>query len=233
MIEIGLRNFSTKLSKVDFEKIVNACQRQISEDYRRVYGGDAKLEVFDVETAPPAGFWQANLFDDAPQAGYLGYHDVTASGQPLSNIYVGTTLRYGGIPSVTVSHELLEMMGDPWVNLSVVDSALKRAWNFELCDAVEADDLGYTINGVLVSDFVLPSYFERDIKLPGGHPRSFCNHVSSPFALAPGGYMGFFDFVTGDWDQIDAQRSLAHGGDGSRSQRRRKPHTERLRSSAK
>ena len=232
MIEIAVRNFSTKMSYGDFVKTVAACQRQISEDYRRVYGGDAKLEVFERNEPAPAGFWQANLFDTATQAGYLGYHDVTAAGLPMSNIYVGTTLQFGGIPSVTVSHELIEMMGDPWVNLSVVDGPLKRAWNFELCDAVEADELGYVISGVRVSDFVLPSYFERDIKLPAGHSRSYCGHVTSPFALAPGGYMGFYDFTTNDWNQIDAKRSLAHGGDGSRSAKRRVPHTARKRSVA-
>lgn len=231
MIEIAIKNFSTSVTDAEVRAALPAFQRQVSEDYRSVYGGDAKLEWFDKNAAVPGGLWQLYSFESADQAGYLGFHDKTKNGLPIGKNFLGTTKKFGGIWSVTFSHELLEMLADPWVNLSVVDEKLGRAWNFEIADAVEADELGYTINGVQVSDFVKPGYFEPEVASVS-KGRSFCNHVTKAFELAPGGYMGFWDFATKSFDQVDARKAEHHAGEAGRFARRQVKHHDRRASTA-
>jgi hypothetical protein len=232
MIEIAIKNLSSVLTDTQVRETIPAFQTQVSRDFASVWGIDAKLHFLEKGAALPGGAWQLNVFDNADEAGALGYHATTAKGLPLGKVFAKTTLDYGGLWSVTFSHELLEMLGDPGINLSVVDPARKRAWNFEMCDACEADDLGYEIDGVRVSDFVLRSYFLPDATLDKAHKRSFAGHLTKAFEIAPGGYMGFYDWLKNDWGSVDAQRSPAHGKTGSRSELRKVAHHERRLSTA-
>lgn len=232
MIEIAIKNLSTVVSHDDLANAMLSFQTQVSRDFASAWGIDAKLHLLEKGSAMPGGFWQLNVFDDAEGAGFLGYHETTAKGLPLGKVFAKTTMDYNGLWTVTFSHELLEMLLDPYINLTVADSATRRSYSFEACDAVEADDLGYKINGVQVSDFLLPSYFEPDITLSKTHKRSFCGHVTKPFELASGGYASFLDWSTGEYSQVDARKPEHHAGRGSRFARRKTPHHERRQSTA-
>lgn len=232
MIEIAIKNLSTSVSQAEIAKDLPAFQTQVSRDFASVWGIDAKLHLLDKSAALPGGFWQLNIFEDADAANALGYHETTAKGLPLGKVFAKTTIDDGGLWTVTFSHELLEMLLDPYINLTVADSATRRSYSFEACDAVEADELGYKINGIQVSDFALPSYFEPDITLAKTHKRSFCGHVTKPFELASGGYASFLDWSTGEYSQIDARKPEHHAGRGSRFARRKTPHHERRLSTA-
>ena len=59
--------------------------------------------------------------------------------------------------SSVMSHEVLEMYIDPNCNLWANDGK-GSAYSFEVCDPVEAPS--YTVNGVSVSNFVTPSWFD-------------------------------------------------------------------------
>jgi hypothetical protein len=64
----------------------------------------------------------------------------------------------------TLSHEVLELILDPTVNLFVPGPDPRNAANlvlhtYEACDAVER--FSYTIDGIAVSDFLTPSYFTQ------------------------------------------------------------------------
>src|SRR6266581_3514657 len=95
-------------------------------------------------------------------AGALGYHDLTKQGLPLGKVFAGSDMKLGYNWTVTASHELLEMLADPDINLTafVQDSDTSGIlYAYETADACEADEYGYKIDGVLVSDFVFPSWF--------------------------------------------------------------------------
>ena len=80
---------------------------------------------------------------------------------------------------------------------------------------MEADECGYQIDGVLLSDFVTPGWFE-----PTQADRvDFKRHVSRTLEMAPGGYTSIFDTVKG-WTQISAGQSAREVPVGSRRQRR-------------
>lgn len=231
MIEIAVKNLSSVIDQAEFVKAMPAFQAQVSRDFASVWGIDAKLHLLERSAALPGGAWQLNVFDDADTAGALGYHETTAKGLPLGKVFAKTTMAYGGLWTVTFSHELLEMLLDPTINLLAIDEQHKRAYAYEACDSVEADELGYQIHGVQVSDFAKPSFFEPNV-VSNHTGRSFCNHVTKAFELAHGGYLSFIDLTNGEWQQIDMMRSPSHAEKGSRFARRQVPVAQRRASTA-
>lgn len=203
MIQIAVINVSTVVSDPELKKMVDAIQVQIDRDWTPAWGIPAKLNLLPHGQHPPANMWWLGIFDNADQAGALGYHDLTSAGLPIGKVFAKTTLDAHDLVSVTLSHEVLEMLGDPDINLIVQKGA--RGYSYEVCDAVEDDSLGYDINGVRVSDFVYPQYFETFWK-KGGTKFDHLGHLTNPVpALTHGGYMSYLDFATGQWKQITAR----------------------------
>jgi hypothetical protein len=139
---------------------------------------------------------------------------------------------------VTTSHELLEMLADPNINLTVlVQSDSQTAgtlYAYEVCDACEADNLGYQIGDVLVSDFVLPAWFES-FRAPNSTQFDRQGQITAPLGLLPGGYIGAFDISAGSgWHQVTAEKTpasiLIRGNVGSRRERRGVPRHQWLKS---
>jgi hypothetical protein len=88
--------------------------------------------------------------------------------------------RRDGKPTVTISHEVLEMTGDALIDQSNQWPDLLNALFLvqELCDPFENDSLAYDKNGVKVSDLVRPTYVVpssgRPMGLPGASGRAEC-----------------------------------------------------------
>ena len=203
MIEIAIINVSTVVSDAEVKRMVDAIQVQVDRDWNPVWGIPAKLHALPHGQNPPATMWWMGMFDTADQAGALGYHDLTTAGLPIGKVFAKTTLDAHDLVSVTLSHEVLEMLADPDINLIVQKGA--RGYSYEVCDAVEDDSLGYDIGGVRVSDFVYPQYFETFWK-KGATKFDHRGHLGGPLpALTHGGYMSYLDFATGRWNQISAR----------------------------
>lgn len=206
MQQIVVKNQSTVVSDAELAAALPAFQKQVSRDFAPVWGIDAELRIEPKSTALVEGEWLIALIDTADEAGALGYHETTSKGAPLGKVFVKTTKDYGGLWTVTFSHELLEQLLDPWINFAIVDAAGSRLYALEACDPCEADELGYVIDGVTVSDFILPSWTEPDLKTDV--PRSFCGHLKTAFSLAPGGYVSYLDFSSGQgWQQLQKRRA--------------------------
>ena len=209
---IAIINASTVLQDSDFTAYVAAQQRQVDYDFAPLWGKSAHFVFVGKGSQPPAGSWHMAFLDDADQAGALGYHDETADGHPLGKVFVKTTMTYGGIWTVTGSHECLEMLGDPDICrctfMQTTDTA-GTIYAYEASDAVEADELGYDVDGVKLSDFVTQEWFD-----PGHYTTaagySFKKHVNAPLQLAPGGYIGYFKVGRGSgWQQKTASLTEA------------------------
>jgi hypothetical protein len=206
-IKIAVTNKSTLVSDYDLRQAVIAIQKQVSRDFYPVWSINATITWFAPTAVIPPNYWQVVLFDTADVAGALGYHDLTPSGQPLGKIFVKTAITYGYSWTVTLSHEIVELLADPFVNLTVfhqTSDTQGRLYAYETADAVEEDALGYRINGVLVSDFVYPAWFDG-FRAPYSTRFSQMNNVHAPFALASGGYASYFDVTAGSgWQQVFA-----------------------------
>jgi hypothetical protein len=213
---IAVTNASTCLSDAQVEAVLPALQKQVSEDFKAYWEIDCTLEFLAKNQPLAQGWWQIAIVDNPDEAGALGYHELTNHGLPLGKIFAKLDLDSGSSWTATLSHELLEMLADPWINWCAV-GADGRIYALEVCDAVEADELGYSIDGVLVSDFVTPAWFEPTC----ADRLDFRRHLTKQFQLAAEGYISVFDPVNG-WTQITAR---GEGGPrifpGSRRQRRK------------
>jgi len=124
-------------------------------------------------------------FDDADTAGALGYHDLSHNGQPISKVFVKTTLKDGELVSVTACHELFEMVIDPIANLWA-EGHDGTEYAYEMCDPVEEDT--FAVDGVAMSNFVHPAWFEP-FKHPPGTKYDHLGLLKKPFSMTKGGYM--------------------------------------------
>jgi hypothetical protein len=230
-IQISVINESTVLADADVTPVVAALQKQVTNDFRPVWGTDAELTIVSKGTQPANGSWWLVLLDDSDQANALGYHDLTTEGLPIGKVFVASDLKAGTAWTVTASHELLEMLGDPNINLTVFVENSNTAgvlYAYEVCDACEDDSLGYQIDNVLLSDFVYPSWFES-FRTEGSTQFDRMNKIHTPLQLLAGGYIGIFTVNSGSgWQQQTAEKhptSLRNrGAVGTRRERRNIPH---------
>ncbi|HVN83744.1 MAG TPA: hypothetical protein VMW17_02750 [Candidatus Binatia bacterium] len=234
-IQVAVINASTVLTDTQAKAVVPALQTQVRRDFAPAWGIDADLTFVPKGGKPAPGSWWLAILDNSDQAGALGYHDVTKDGLPLGKIFAGSDLALGTEWTVTASHELLEMLADPEINLTVFVQPKAKGgilYAYEVCDACEADKFGYKVNGVLVSDFVYPSWFEAFRKK--GTQFDYGKHITVPFQLLAGGYIGAYDVTSGSgWHQLTAAGEVnfrARASVGSRRERRRTPRDEWLRS---
>jgi hypothetical protein len=143
-------------------------------------------------------------------AGALGYHDFTPDGRPISYVFAADDKKYGYNPTVTATHEIAEMIADPWISeaFQVYDNEFYAK---EIADPCESDADGYTITvegfpAIQVSDFVLPNWF-----IPGSHGKfDWCGYISKPLQILAGGYMSVFVSGKG-WTQIYQESAPGHG----------------------
>ena len=202
---IAITNESTVLTDDQVRAVLPALSKQVTNDFRAYWGVDASLVFLPKGEALTDGWWQIVILDDPDQAGALGYHELSSVGSPLGKIFARLDLQAGSSWTVTLSHELLEMLGDPEID-TCKQAADGKFYALEVSDAVEADNLGYQIDNVLVSDFVTPRWFNDQVECDR---YSFKQNVTKPLELAPGGYISVFD--NGQWSQLTEQALLASG----------------------
>ena len=208
-IKICIINSSTVLTDDQVKAAVPALQTQVHRDFAPVWGIDADLSFVPNGKSPTPDMWWIAILDDSDQAGALGYHDLTQDGLPLGKVFASSDMKYGYNWTITASHELLEMLADPDINLTVFvkkDETTGTLYAYEICDACEADKYGYKIDGILVSDFVYPAWFEP-FRQKDNTQFDYGKNIDGPFKLLPGGYIGAFDVTAGTgWHQITADR---------------------------
>jgi hypothetical protein len=238
-IQVAVINASTVLQDAQVQAIVPALQTQVHRDFAPLWGVDADLTFVGHGATAPSGSWWLTVLDNSDQAGALGYHDLTDEGLPAGKSFAGTDIQAGNSWTSTVSHELLEMLADPDVNLCAFaqkDGGGMLLYAYEVCDACEADSAGYNIDGVLVSDFVYPAWFES-FRKPGSVPFDYRSLIAQPFQLLADGYISQFDTSNTDgWTQASGQRLgryAMRAPVGSRRERRRIPRRQWLTSEVK
>jgi hypothetical protein len=198
MPQIAVLNKSTVLTDAVVAAAVPDFALQLSRDFLPAWGLTASVDFFAEGQEIPAAAWQVLVLDDSDQAGALGYHDLTASGQPQGKVFAKTDLDNSLSWTVTMSHELLEMVADPDLVLCA-QVGDKSFASVEVCDPCEADCYGYLINATIVSDFILPSWYQPNAT----GPFDFAHHHDAPLTLLPGGYVSIWT-PEGNWSQKTA-----------------------------
>jgi len=181
-VTIACINKATVELGVPFAKLTATLQKCYDKYFLPVWGYPIKL--YNTKRAKPSD-WLFIYFDDADEAGAEGYHDLTKHGQPVSKVFVRTTLADNELVSVTASHELFEMVIDPIANLWA-EAADGTEYAYEMCDPVEEDT--FLVDGIEMSNFLHPSWFET-FKHPPGTKFDHLGLLKKPFSMTKGGYV--------------------------------------------
>jgi hypothetical protein len=205
---LALVNESTVVEDAELKQIARALQHQINHDFAPHWFTNGNVVAVPKGQKADAAHWWIVIADDVEEAGALGYHDLTPDLKPVAIVGAKTDLEYDAKVSVTISHEALEMLGDPYIMLTAEDPVAGRLYAYETADAVEADDLGYDVFGVTLSDFVFPTYFQTEFR-GKSQQMSFRGNVSQPFELATGGYLSYREIGDSKWKQETKQEAAA------------------------
>src|SRR5690242_14754322 len=174
---IACFNNSTVNLGVDFDSLIAALQAYVNDFVSPIWGTPAKL----VKSAGfQSGAWAMVFLDNADQPGALAYHDLTPDGLPISKVFVKTTLDDHQLVSVSASHELVEMLVDPAINMLTTGPNPKIIYAYESADPVEETD--FAVNDIAMSNFVYPAYFETFHK-PGSVQFDHMGKVNKPFQI--------------------------------------------------
>jgi hypothetical protein len=213
---IAVINFTSTLQDQAVQDAIRVVNRQVLEDFVPLWGYGRRLQLHAVDFRPadpdtlalqkvPADS-AMYLVDEASLPGALGFHDLNTRDVPVGFVFVLDPQDW----TVTLSHEVLELILDPTVNLFVPGPDPRNAANlvlhtYEACDAVER--FSYTIDGIAVSDFLTPSYFT--IGEAPGTRNDFLGVGVSSFGVTPHSHIAFFDLATGQFVTVVGQQAPA------------------------
>jgi hypothetical protein len=217
---IACFNAATTPLGFKLSSLVNALQQFVDQCVVPVWGTPARLKA---TTGFVKGQWAMVFLDNAAQANALAYHDLTPDGFPVSKVFVKTILDDNASISAAASHELVEMLVDPAINLWSTGPNPKWLYAYESADPVE--ELSFKLAGFDMTDFVYPSYFEV-FRKPKSTKFDYLGKVAKPHQLLSGGYQ--IVFKNGKETQVFGSKSKAKrfGEEDRRqhrSQRRQRP----------
>jgi hypothetical protein len=212
---IDIINMSNTVTNDDAANVVSAIQQQIDEQFAPIWNLGADLN-FVTTQRQNATVW---IMDTSTDVSVLGYHDISDFNIPVGFAFAKSSIDNQEPWSVTLDHEILELIGDPWSGLTVEGQFIGNPafFAYENCDPVEEDF--YVLNGVTLSNFVFPSWFLN--KTAVGY--DWLGKLEAPFTLSSGGYFSYLQ-VVGQFIDVtnNALLPMSRKGKFSRWFRRRK-----------
>jgi hypothetical protein len=186
-----------EISASELARVTAALQKQVIRDMLPIWHVVATVNHFPSLDDVPIGYWPVIIRDDIGFQGAAGIH-LDEDGQPFSLVQMSAGW------SLTASHEVLEMLCDPFGNRVVASDSIKPGqgrveYLVEVCDPSEAEPFSYRVNGQVVSDFYTPRFFDP-LASPGTR-YSFTNAIKAPRSVLRGGYLSWHDPATNHWFQ--------------------------------
>lgn len=197
-MNIAIFNTSSRVDAKSLSLMVLAVAFQARNHFAKAWGMSRPcVELVDTEADAGPEIPVIGIFDSADTAGALGYHSETPDGREYGRVFVSPILdAAGGLidghysVSQTLSHEVMELMADPFCTRWELGPAIKEGmfYAFEVADPVQDGSYDVHVNGgtAKVSDFVTPAWFDDD---PGPQVVSHLNAPIRPFTVDKGGYM--------------------------------------------
>jgi hypothetical protein len=190
--QVALVSESKSVGMNDLLRVSAALQKQATRDLAPIWEISATVDAFAVLEDVPDGYWPMIVMDDIGFPGAAGIH-LDRDGQPFALISSSPDLDTW---SLTASHEMCEMLVDPSGNRQVTGDSPKPgqgrvSFVVEVCDPSEAADFGYTANGILMSDFYTPHFFDPVAESSVRY--SFTGALKAPRQVLRGGYLSWLD----------------------------------------
>jgi hypothetical protein len=194
---IAVINESENLSAGELARAAAAVQKQVTNDFGPAWGVTATVDAFPDLDSMPHGYWPVVVRDDIG-INVPGVH-LSDGGEKAFALVLFT----GGGWTMGLSHEVLDMLADPFGKTFLTGPSVRPdqgvvEYLVEVCDPCQADDCGYLVNGVPVSDFVTPAFYKG--QGPGRY--SFAGHLAGPRSVRPFGYLTWKEPLTGEWWQL-------------------------------
>jgi len=194
---IALVSKTTKIKGSELQQVAAALQKQATRDLGPIWGIEATVDAFTKLKDVPGGYWPIIIKEKIDDPSAAGYHSDKYR-QPFALVKFED-----GWP-LTCSHEMCEMLVDPFGNRMVTSGSIKEGqgrvnYLVEVCDPSEDDGFSYSVNGIMLSDFYTPHYFD-----PVTSPSirySFTGAITKPKQVLKGGYLSWLDPATGKWWQ--------------------------------
>ena len=207
VIQVGLVDTTGKLDQNLVRETAAALNVQVIRDLTQYWHVHATVRYLTDPKGIPPGVWPVFLVARLPP-GEGGVH-LDKKNQPYA-LVIGTP----GSDDWTIdaSHELVEMMVDPAGNRlqtsqaititdgQVNDTSGQFEYLVEACDPCEGNQYAYSIQGIAVSDFITPHFY--DPKPTAGTRYSFGGSISRPRQVLPGGYISYVNTQSDEWEQI-------------------------------
>jgi hypothetical protein len=207
VIQVGLVDKTGKLDPALVESAAAALNVQVMRDLSQFWNVSATVRYLPHPKKIPVGVWPVFLVANLPP-GEGGVH-LDKKNQPYSLVI--------GKPgddewTIDASHETLEMLVDPWGNRLQSSRAITISGNatedttgefeylVEACDPCEGNQYAYSIQGIAVSDFITPHFY--DPVVTSGTRYSFGGNIKKPRQILPGGYISFIDTQKEEFEQI-------------------------------
>lgn len=207
VIQVGLVDRTKKLNPSLVESTAAALNLQVSRDLPQFWNIQATVRYLTDPHKIPVGVWPVFLVDKLPP-GEGGVH-LDRKNQPYS-LVIGTPDSDDW--TIDASHETLEMLVDPFGNRLQTSRAIEIAgkstqdtlgefeYLVEACDPCEGNQYAYTIQGISVSDFITPRFY--DPVVTAGTRYSFGGNIKRPREILPGGYISFINPQKDEIEQI-------------------------------
>jgi hypothetical protein len=204
---IALVPDSPSVTLASVSPVAAAIQKQVTRDFGPVWQINATVDAFEALEAVPVDYWPVIIRDDIQEPGTAGYH-TDDHGQPFSLVQADPGWE------LTASHEALEMLADPFGSRTLagtpppgspapIASFSRVVYLVEVCDPCETDNYAYEVNGVHLSDFITPHYYDPNGAT--GVQYSFRGNIKEPHTVLEGGYVSFGNPVDNHWYQIIVQ----------------------------
>ena len=186
-VQVALVSQSAQTEQADLVHVAAALSKQATRDLAPLWGVTATVGAFTSLTTIPIGYWPVIVVDHVQ--GAAGYHQ-DRQGHPYALV------QYSDSWSLTASHETLEMLVDPFGRRTAAGRSPKTdqgqvEFLVEACDPCEDADFAYTIDGVLVSDFITPRFY--DPRKTTSARYSFTGAITQPRQIRQGGYISWWD----------------------------------------
>lgn len=199
---IDVENHSNKLSNDQIQPLLDAVQKQLDNEVLQYWGYTARFNLLPMGVLnTDKTHWKMGVFDESDEPGDAGWHD-DESGQVIIEVFnLGTP----NDTAITISHEALESITDTDANTTVEGldpSGRPCIMYLEPADPVEDDS--YAIDGIQVSNFVMPTWFKLpSVDFTPDARFDFLQKVTKEFEILPGGYMQYSYDNGKTWTEVN------------------------------
>ena len=185
------------------QKYAAALQHQVDNHLAPAWNVRADISVLAAGAVIPPGTLPLNIVNSL--AGRAGVH-TNYQGQLSAEAVNGDQL------SITLSHELLELLVDPSgtrviqaPDLDPYSGGQQVNYLVEVCDPCVV--YSYDIDGVPVSDFVLPSFYD-----PNATGKvDFAGFLARPLTVPLGCYISWLDPTDNRWHELQPDGTILVG----------------------